>query len=537
MTKKTNSLGLVVGLALAGVFVMLLATRPGIGVYPDSISYFDAARNLASGRGLVIISGTGNELVPLTHYPPLYSSLLALASALGVTLETAARWLNAMLFGANIMLVGIAIRVCARDSFWLPVMGAFLVLTAPDVLAIHSVAMSEPLYLVLTMAGMLLLAAYLENQRRRLLLAAGIALSLSCLTRYVGVVGVGTGIIALLTFNRNKSSGTRFGFSFKDQSFRRRLVDTVILAAITCVPIGLWSMGNRLAAEGATDRHLAFHPIKFRQIVPAFSTAAQWLLLGKVRGDLRLLAFIIQVLGLAALAIYLYLKRIPLLTRRTGDDEEEPSRLPALLTLFAIFYVAFLVLIISFVEIDNVLDNRSLLPVHLAALVCVLSLARSLFRRIPESRIIRPAFVVLALLLAVSYTFRGARWLVQMQADGQGYASRAWKESPTIERIKELPSGIPIYSNGVDAIYYLSGRRAFEIPAKIIHGSAQPNPRYDAELQQMNDDLRTHNGVLVYFKTLPERWFLPLESELKSRLPLTEIALTPDGSLYRAIGQ
>lgn len=529
MTKKNKGLAIVVGLAVAGVLVMLFATRLGIGVYPDSTIYFDAARNLANGHGLVVISGTRTELVPLTHYPPLYSSLLALASALGVALETGARWLNAILFGANILLVGISIAFCERDSFWLPVTGACLALTAPDVLAIHSVAMTEPLYILLTLAGMLFLASYVENQRRRFLLAAAIAISLSCLTRYVGVIGVMTGIIALLIFNRNESSGARFGFSFRDQFLGRKVVDTLIFAVITCVPIGLWFIRNRLAADRAADRHFAFHPIKFRQIVPAFSTVAQWLLVGKVRSDVRFLVFIIEVLALASLAIYLYVQRIPLLSR--GPDKQ--ARLPSLLAIFAIFYVGLLVLTISFVEIDNVLDNRSLLPVHFVALVYVPCLAGSLYRRVPASGRIRIVFVVIVLGLAVSSTFRGARWFAQVQADGQGFASRAWKESPTIERIKKLPPGILIYSNGVDAIYYLTGRRALEIPASVIHGTGLPNPQYEAELQRMSDDLRTHNGALVYFNTLPERWFLPPESELRSRLSLPARYFT-DGSIFES---
>jgi hypothetical protein len=222
------------------------------------------------------------------------------------------------------------------------------------------------------------------------------------------------------------------------------------------------------------------------------------------------------------------MQRIPLLS---GPGKQ--SRLPSLLAIFAIFYVGFLVLTISFVEIDNVLDNRSLLPVHFAALVCVPWLAGSLYRRVPASGRIRIVFVVMALVLVISYTFRGTRWFAQVQADGQGFTSRAWKESPIIEQIKKLPSGVPIYSNGVDAIYYLTGRRALEIPATVIHGTGLPNPQYEAELQLMSDDLRTHKGVLVYFNTLPERWFLPLESELRSRLALPTRDFT-DGSILES---
>lgn len=528
MTKQSKVLSIIAALALAGVFVMIFATRFGIGVPPDATVYFDAAHNLANGRGLVVISGAGVELIPLTHYPPLYSSLLALASASGASVETAARWLNAIVFGVNIFLVGLSIAFCARNLFWLPVTGAFLTLTAPDVLAMHSVALTEPLYLVLTFGGLLALATYLQNQRRGFLLAGSILIALSFLTRYVGVVGVVTGVLALLLLNRDESEGVRFAFSFSGKSFRRRVFDTLIFVSVSCVPVALWSIRNRLATGGASDRQIAFHPVKFQQIISAFSTGAQWLLLGKVRLDVRSLAFIIEVIIVTSLTIYLMKKG----RRSDGDHAEARTKLPHLLGIFVIVYIAFLIFAITFFETDNVLDSRSLLPVHFALLVLAPCFAGSLYRRAAESRSIRIVFMVLALLLAGSYMFRGARWLARAQADGQGYASRAWKGSPTVAQLGRLPLGIPIYSNGVDAIYYLTGRRALDIPPKTIHGTGRPNPLYQAELNKMADDLREHDGVLVYFNTLPERWFLPLEGELQSQLPLTAVVTAADGSLF-----
>jgi hypothetical protein len=536
--KKPKAVVIIAGLALAGVLVILVATRFGIGVEPDSTIYFDAARNLASGDGLVVISGSNSQLAPLTHYPPLYSSLLALAAARGVPVETTARWLNAILLGANIFLVGISIGFCVRTSFWLPLIGAFLMLTAPDVLAIHSVAMSEPLYLVLTSAGLLSLGSYLQNQRRRFLLLASIAIAVSCLTRYVGVAGVATGVIALLFLSRDE--GVWFAFSFSGQVFRRKVVDTLIFAAVSFMPFMLWSIRNHLASGGVSDRQVAFHPVKFQQIVAAFSAAAQWLLLGKVRGDIRFLGFIVEILALASLTIYLMMNRRTsgasgtppeAFGQRPRHREEVRAKLPLLLVIFIIAYVALLVFTITFLETDNVLDSRSLLPVHVAALVLVPCLARSLYQR-AESRSLRIVFVAFAVLLAASYSFRGARWLAHVKADGQGYASRAWKESPTIAAIQKLPTGIAIYSNGVDAIYYLTGRRAIYIPARIIHGTGRPNQNYDSEVEKMTNDMRERNGVLVYFHTLPERWFLPAESDLRSRLALDVHSLS-DGSIFR----
>jgi len=531
VTKQSKALAVVSALALAGVSVMLGATRLGVGVPPDSTVYFDAARNQAEGRGLIVMSGARAELVPLTHYPPLFSSLLALAVSRGASVESAARWLNAILFGLNIFLVGLAVSFWAGDSFWLPVWGAFLMLSAPDVLANHSVAMTEPLYLAMTFGGLLCLGGYLQNQRQRFLFAAAVLIALSSLTRYVGVTGIVTGIVALLLVRTKVDGEPRLGFSLSDLFVRRKFVDAVIFGATASLPIFCWWIRNRLAtggAGGAADRQLAFHPIKVQNVVSGFSTVAQWLALGKIRLDFRLAGFIVEFLLLVSLAIYM-MKRG---TRGEGIDAVARPILPQILIVFIIVYVGILVFTITFFEADNVLDGRSLLPVHAALVVLAPWIGSLLYGRLPHSSSLRTVFVLIALLLVGSYALRGTRWLTAAQADAQGYAGRAWKGSPSIALMRNLPAGIPIYSNGVDAIYYLTGKHAHNIPEKIIHGTGRPNPRYEAELVEMGDDMRSHHGVLVYFETLPERWFLPAESELNSRLPLKEMTRLSDGSVY-----
>jgi hypothetical protein len=42
-------------------------------------------------------------------------------------------------------------------------------------------------------------------------------------------------------------------------------------------------------------------------------------------------------------------------------------------------------------------------------------------------------------------------------------------------------------------------------------------------------------GLLVYFNTVPEHWFLPSESDLRNHLPLTEMVKAPDGSIYKLV--
>ena len=96
------------------VILVLITTRHGVGSWPDSVWYLYAAGTLLEGRGLLIPDGSGiAEKVPMTHWPHLFSLVLAGLGVLSLEPVHAARWPNAVLFGANVFLVGLVIhRMC-----------------------------------------------------------------------------------------------------------------------------------------------------------------------------------------------------------------------------------------------------------------------------------------------------------------------------------------------------------------------------------------------------------------------------------------
>ena len=533
---SNKALIIVAVLGVAGSLLMLLATRFGVGIDPDSTVYLDAGRSLLRGMGMVVLSGRSGELIPLTHYPPLYPALLALIGKSGLSLESAARVVNAVLFGSNATLVGLIISLYARDSLWLPVLGSLLTLTAVDVAASHSIALTEPLFIFFTLLGLMSLALYLENQQRRFLIAAALAMACSLLTRYVGIVSVITGALVLTSLHHSgPGTAAILPAAAVERSTtigrapRSRLVGLLLFAAVAFLPMILWVIRNYLLVNAPTDRQIVFHPVRLQHLVSALSTVAQWLLLGKVSGRIRVIGFLIEVVILICLTLYWWSKGREHAVNRS---ETLAPWLPRLLGFFIIAYVAFLIFTASFIDADTVFDSRSLLPVHVVGIVLVLYLTRDLQLRAGELRFARIAVVLFAVLLVASHSFRFVAWLERSSKDGQGYASRSWIYSETIAAVKSTAPGVPIYSNGYDAIYYLTGRRAILIPEKIVHGTGRPNPNYEKEVETMVDDIMDHDGVLVYFHKLPERSYLPSEEELRERVHLQVFALN-DGSILK----
>ncbi len=103
----------------AGTALLWYCTRWGAGLIDDAFIYITSAQNLAAGRGLVWPWGEG-QLLPLTHYPPMFPLSLAAFELLGVNAVFAARLLNAAAFGGSLVLAGVLARRATRSEQDLP---------------------------------------------------------------------------------------------------------------------------------------------------------------------------------------------------------------------------------------------------------------------------------------------------------------------------------------------------------------------------------------------------------------------------------
>ena len=67
--RRKLSLFIFCSIFLAGILVILVNTKNGIGIYHDSVFYLTSATNLVNGEGLSWF-GDGGSLTPLTHFAP-----------------------------------------------------------------------------------------------------------------------------------------------------------------------------------------------------------------------------------------------------------------------------------------------------------------------------------------------------------------------------------------------------------------------------------------------------------------------------------
>src|SRR5215213_7763064 len=176
-------------IALLGMVLILQATPNGLGLSDDSIAYIAGARSMAAGDGYREAWLASNQ--PVTHFPPAFPSLLAFFGFFGIDPLHAARWVNALLFGLTAGLLGtLAWRMVPSLTAGLVLAGLFVL--SGDLLPVHAMAMSEPLFIFLSLLSFWMFDLYFERDLHWWLGACATFAGMAYLTRYSGLALVAT---------------------------------------------------------------------------------------------------------------------------------------------------------------------------------------------------------------------------------------------------------------------------------------------------------------------------------------------------------
>ncbi|MGZ9223620.1 MAG: ArnT family glycosyltransferase, partial [Anaerolineales bacterium] len=247
-------------IAVTGVILVLRATSNGLGLSDDSIAYIAGARSMAAGDGYREAWLASNQ--PVTHFPPAFSSVLAFFGLFGADPLRAARWVNALLFGLNAALLGI-LGWRMTPSLTAGVILAALFVASGEMFSVHAVAMSEPLFIFLSLLAFWMFDLYFERDHHWLwLIACGVFVGLAYLTRYAGLALVATFVVALIILRT---------------TWKKRLSSIgIFLASVIPWVLG-WSIRNRLIAGNATNRAFAWHPLTHENIDPGLRVVADFL--------------------------------------------------------------------------------------------------------------------------------------------------------------------------------------------------------------------------------------------------------------------
>ncbi len=499
------------GLAGLAAFALMLWITPfGSGVSPDSTTYLGAAESLLSGNGFSIDGSA------ITHYPPLYPLVLAAASLFTQDPVQASRFLNAILFGLNVALVGLAAYRAARRSLLAGAGAAVYFLSSSPLLVLHSWAWSEPLFVSFVLAGLILLSILATRPSWPLLMASALCLGGAMLTRYVGIAFLPAACLIVFL------GGT-------GRPFPRRVRDTATWLAVACGPLGLVLLRNMMLTGSATHRSLVYHPLAVSQYLSIVSSAiSNFVAPVSLQIDVRA-----AVLGL--LAAFLVVELVVLFRRHGGEmDWHSPGlTIPAACLFFSLSYLAGLWLSISFVDAAMPIDARLLSPVLALLIVGAFSGLWGLSQALKQP-LVWWSFLALAALSIYCKIPQAVRNATAIQASGLGYTSRQWEGSESVAFIRQLPVEVRVYSNGAEALRFLTAQRAQAIPAKVLTTTTEPNENYNQDLKAMCEDIERNGAVLVYFSLIDRSQYMPSEQDLTIACQLPVLQRLADGTVYGA---
>jgi 4-amino-4-deoxy-L-arabinose transferase-like glycosyltransferase len=498
------------GLALAGMVILWLTTRWGIGLYSDSIVYLGAARVILEGEGFSFLNDAG-VIAPVVQYPPLYSATIATLSPMGFDPLVGARVFSVLCYGANALLVAyIAYR--ATSSPVAALLASFLALIAFPMVYIHSQALTEPMFIFMIFLGFCFLANYLSGSRPGMLYGCAACVGLSCLARYVGLAFIMTGAVAILCLSK--------------ANWQKKFTDAIKFSILSTLPLALWVLRNYFLARNPVNRTFGFHPPSLRDFLPATDTISHWLIP---------ITIVEAFPWVAPFTVALIFVLFGWLATKANCFSNSYAKL----LLFCVSgYTLFLLVSWSFNDQPLELDTRTLALPYLTLMILTLCLVTERLRRLSMPEKSRRRFAIHCLLIVVLavQAVNGVVWLRFSYDNGIGFAIEKWRNSELLEFVKNTANPVVVFSNAPDFIHTLTGRRAFLIPPKIDRTSKQINPRYADQTAAMHDELRRPNAVLIYFDDDKRLWYLPSIHELEAKFPLQVIKQAKDGAIYRLNG-
>ena len=482
------------------------ATREDPGVSPDSVTYILAANNLLAGKGLVV-----ND-VPLTHFPPLYPALLALVGWLSRgDIISGARFLCAMLYGLNVILVGIMVYLNANSNALAAFCAMILVVSSKYIFRVHTWIWSEPTFFALVDFGLIALFYYYRKHSTSSLVIASILLGLSALTRYVGIALLPAFLIIVMLLEKSLSV---------------RIQRALLVGTIPCTLIGSWIMRNLITANNATNRSIAVHPVSYADLRRMVWTFNDYFLPWRIPG-----AIFLSILIFGA---SLYCMGILFLWKKGSKDWlSERLFLPIVSALYAASYCGFLLLSKSFFDAATHFDYRILSPVYIWMVMGLVSLLAST-AGLAGRRKWQWIPIVIVLILAIANGSVTLSFANSLRHEGQGYTSRQWDISPTLEALSTIPNNVLLWSNGADVLAFRTSNNAIRrLPAHTNSLSLETNVHFPSEMAEMCETIKQGNAIIVYFHVI-HRWYLPTTQEITMYCTGLTAREFPDGMILFA---
>ena len=468
-------------ITLIGVILIIRTTPDGLGLSDDSIAYIAGARSAVAGNGYREAWLASNG--PVTHFPPAFSSILAFFGYFGIDPLRAARWVNALLFGLNAWLLGI-LGWRMRRSLAAGLVLAALFVASGEMFQVHAVAMSEPLFIFLSLLSFWMFDLYFERDHWWWLVACGVFVGMAYLTRYAGLALVATFIAALFILHTD---------------WKKRLFSAgIFLASVIPWALG-WSIRNRIEAGNATNRAFAWHPLTSENITPGIRVFSEFFIpIESWRQEIIKQIGIVEaliVLILGAVLVWVILTGWRYLSKpRQGEAGKKAQEVISFTTGLYIFaYLASIIASMLMFDAATKFKLRILAPVLVSLLILLVVFGVWLRNKRRE------VVIVLTLLLLGVSVYKQSLTVSNWEKHGLGYASFQWYDSKAMAFLRELPADVMIYTNEPGAVYLYTGRGCYVLPDRFDSATAEVRTNFEQGVASMQANINSGKAVLALF--------------------------------------
>jgi len=495
-------------IALVGMGMVMYQTRVGPNAGGDSIRYVMTAANLGDGHGYTRTSG-GGEYIPETGFPPFFSLVLAVVGIVSSDLFAVSRWMNAILFGLNIFLVGFLIYRNTHSP-WPSLIGASLVMVTRYQVVIHSSVMSEGLFILLMLITLYGLSWYLDTYRYSILITTAIFVAFATLTRYVGFALLATGAAGLLLLSST--------------SWKRRASDIALFCALSFLPVLLWLRRNSSVGGSMTNRQWIYHPMRPEVLQGYITVVANWVVPPIFVFTYRLRLVLVAVTGFLGPGIYLF-RRIKPVWKTRELDRRQFFSLPWLLMMFMAGYLGVLIINSTFLDAATTsgAPARYMSPLYVTFIVLIVLTIYWNVVESPVSKIIN----ILALLLAVFVVIFKAQPTLELLRDPEpnlGYRGFGVSFPYLLDALEEIDPSRTLMTNNPELLYALIERPAYMWPIYYDAYQLTYNEDFDKAVDSARELMKS-GGVFVVFGK-PEEYEMRIVGLLELEpLTITDVAI------------
>lgn len=432
-------------MVLAAALIMGYDMKYGPWAFSDSAEYIASAQSLAAEGRLGIYSPDGS-FMPLSLHPPLYSLLIAPFFSLGVDVFEGIRWLQLVLFCASIVVITLGTFRFTHHSLYALSAGALFTVSTM-IVRVYDGAMSEGLYIFLSLVNLMLLVSFLVRPSYWSLVGAAAAAGLAGLTRYIGVVNIGLGLAMLLLF--------------APKPWKRRIFAVLGYAVLSALPLAVWFVctGSTGSRSMNTSLDIAAATLEFLKTV--ISSFGEWLpftanWLSTVDR---------QTAAVAAVILVTLVLFVLVMVKQNRPGAEKDRGMVVILCGSAIYAAGYLLFlwISLFSSIPPDYFERMFTPVQPFAFLLFLGVLFAVIRcyRLPKWLWVIPLAAVLV--LGRSNWIYTETWVRSRHMNPMGYGIPAWRNAELTDAARTLPDEIALYSNDPDGVLVNTRRFPYEL--------------------------------------------------------------------------